>query len=99
MLGALDARFAEDKGWSEKRPVLEKWTPGLKDGDVRGCWTPPGRFEWVAEGEESVGERTWREELVKRRVSGSFWRDAVGNGRVNGVNGNRNGVLASVGSE
>jgi hypothetical protein len=43
---------------SEKRLVLKKWTPEVKDGEMRGCWTAPSGFEWCAgeEEEESVGE-------------------------------------------
>jgi hypothetical protein len=58
LLSGLDERFSGDKTWSEKRPVLEKWTPGVKDGEMRGCWTAPVRFEWCVgeDEEESVGE-------------------------------------------
>ncbi|KAH7135593.1 hypothetical protein B0J11DRAFT_596731 [Dendryphion nanum] len=74
VFGSLDRRFGDEKAWKEKRPVLEKWTPGgLKEGDGFGCWKRPVRFEWGVIGEETVVERGWREELVRRRVSGNFW--------------------------
>jgi tetratricopeptide (TPR) repeat protein len=70
---ALDQRFGDEKAWVEKRPQPEKWTPGTKEGEIFGCWKKPAKFEWEFEGEESVGETRWREELVKRRVSGKSW--------------------------
>jgi tetratricopeptide (TPR) repeat protein len=70
---ALDHRFGDEKAWVEKRPQPEKWTPGTKEGEIFGCWKKPAKFEWEFEGEESVGETRWREELVKRRVSGKSW--------------------------
>lgn len=73
VFASLDQRFGDEKAWAEKRPQVEKWTPGVKDGEVFGCWKKPSRFEWEFEGEESVGETRWREELVKRRVSGKYW--------------------------
>jgi hypothetical protein len=73
LFAALDELFAAEKKWVEKRPVLEKWTPGVKDGEAFGCWKVPEKFEWRVEEEESVGERKWREELVRRRASGKLW--------------------------
>lgn len=77
MFSALDEQFGDDKAWKEKRPVLEKWSPGVKEGEMYGCWTAPSKFEWRFEEEESVGERKWREELVKRRASGNLWLNAT----------------------
>jgi hypothetical protein len=84
---------------SEKRLVLEKWTPGVKDGEMRGCWTAPSRFEWCAREEEegSVGETKWREELVKRRVNRSLRKLMQSeNGH---VKENKNKILSCIGSE
>jgi hypothetical protein len=66
---------------------------------MQGCWTAPSRFEWFAGEEEegSVGETKWREELVKRRVSGSLWKLMQSeNGH---VKENENGVLLGTGIE
>lgn len=73
MFSALDAQFGAHKGWAAARPKVEAWTPGVKEGEALGCWRPPVKFEWGVEGEESVGERKWREELVRRRASGNLW--------------------------
>jgi tetratricopeptide (TPR) repeat protein len=73
VFAALDQRFGDDKVWVEKRPQLEKWTPVVKEGETFGCWKRPTKFEWEFEGGESAEETKWREELVKRRVSGKFW--------------------------
>jgi hypothetical protein len=84
---------------SEKRLVLETWTPGVKDGEMRGCWIAPARFEWCAgeKEEESVGETKWREQLVKRRVNGSLWKLMQSeNGH---VKENKNKTLSRTGSE
>jgi hypothetical protein len=70
MFAVLDEQFADEKAWKEKRPQLEKWMPGVKGRKVFGCWKQPSRFEWRFEEEESVEERKWREELVKRRRVG-----------------------------
>jgi hypothetical protein len=79
---ALDHEFGANKAWTEKRPLLDKWTPGVGKEEAFGCWKRPERFEWVVEGEESTGERKWREELVKRRVSGNLWAKGSGVGRL-----------------
>ncbi|KAF1939431.1 hypothetical protein EJ02DRAFT_408534 [Clathrospora elynae] len=78
MFVALDEQFGDEKLWKEKRPQIEKWTPGVKEGETHGCWKAPVKFEWRFEEEESVGERKWREELVKRRASGNLWMKANG---------------------
>ncbi|KAF3044351.1 hypothetical protein E8E12_009191 [Didymella heteroderae] len=70
---ALDAEFGNEKAWKDKRPQLEKWTPGVGKEEMFGCWKRPEKFEWQIEEDESAGERVWREELVKRRVSGNLW--------------------------
>ncbi|KAF2746711.1 hypothetical protein M011DRAFT_477936 [Sporormia fimetaria CBS 119925] len=74
---ALDQRFSrleQAQGWKE-RPSLDKWTKeGLKEGEVSiGVWKRPERFEWAFEEEETSDQRGFREELVKRRVSGRIW--------------------------
>ncbi|KAJ4330171.1 hypothetical protein N0V87_010239 [Didymella glomerata] len=73
LFGALDAEFGNEKAWKDKRPQPEKWTPGVGKEEVFGCWKRPEKFEWQIEEDESAGERKWREELVKRRVSGNLW--------------------------
>jgi hypothetical protein len=56
----------------------------VKDGETFGCWRQPSKFEWrFEEEEESVGERKWREELVKRRASGNLWVMANGGAEEN----------------
>lgn len=70
---ALDKQFGNDKAWKDKRPQLDKWAPGVAKEEVFGCWRRPEKFEWTIDEDESAGERTWREELVKRRVSGNLW--------------------------
>jgi hypothetical protein len=84
MFAALDEQLADEKAWKDKKPQLEKWTPGVKDGETFGCWRQPSKFEWrFEEEEESVGERKWREELVKRRASGNLWVMANGGAEEN----------------
>lgn len=78
MFAALDEQFADEKAWKDKRPQVEKWTPGVKDGESFGCWKAPAKFEFNFEEEESAGESKWREELVKRRASGNLWAKANG---------------------
>ena len=85
VFSALDQRFDGVSTWRDNRPHLEKWTPGVKEGETQGCWKKPAKFEWEFEGEETQVERGWREELVKRRVSGRFWEKTEGT--VNGSNG------------
>lgn len=70
---ALDAELGNEKAWKDKRPQPEKWTPGVGKEEMFGCWKRPEKFEWQIEEDESAGERKWREELVKRRVSGNLW--------------------------
>ncbi|KAF2468604.1 uncharacterized protein BDR25DRAFT_265365, partial [Lindgomyces ingoldianus] len=53
VFSALDGRFAGDKAWTEKRPQLEKWSPGVKEGETFGCWKAPKRLEYVFEEEET----------------------------------------------
>ncbi|KAF2649669.1 hypothetical protein K491DRAFT_721459 [Lophiostoma macrostomum CBS 122681] len=97
VFSALDQRFDGVTAWRDNRPQLEKWTPGVKDGEALGCWKKPAKFEWECEGEETQVERGWREELVKRRVSGRYWEktEDTGNGANGGgiavANGNGNG--------
>jgi hypothetical protein len=79
---ALDKRFQGNQAWRETRPQLEKGTPGAKEGETFGCWKKPAKFEWEFEDEETQAERGWREELVTRRVSGTFWgKETFGNGK------------------
>jgi hypothetical protein len=88
LFSALDNAFEGQQSWKEKRPQLEKWTPGaIKEGETFGCWKKPAKFEWAFEEEETHAERGWREELVKRRVSGKLW----GNGAFSNANGSGNG--------
>jgi hypothetical protein len=84
MFAALDEQLADEKAWKDRKPQLEKWTPGVKEGETFGCWRQPNKFEWRFEEEESAGERKWREELVKRRASGNLWIMANGGGKENG---------------
>ncbi|KAF2003741.1 hypothetical protein P154DRAFT_617628 [Amniculicola lignicola CBS 123094] len=93
VFSGLEQEFGDEKAWKERRPKLEKWTPGVKEGEMGGCWKAPARFEWKFEGEETVGERSWREELVTRRVSGKVWdvKEANGNGSSERVYASLNG--------
>ncbi|ORX96502.1 hypothetical protein BCR34DRAFT_497725 [Clohesyomyces aquaticus] len=97
VFSALDVRFSGDKSWVEKRPQLEKWSPGVKDGETFGCWKRPQKLEFGFEEEETLGETRWREELVRRRISGNWAAKGNANGGyTNGhANGNGNGVDAS----
>ncbi|KAF2198647.1 hypothetical protein GQ43DRAFT_443154 [Delitschia confertaspora ATCC 74209] len=90
---ALDQRFGGEKGWAERKPQLEKWTPGVKEGDKEGMWKRPGKFEWrIESGEDGeAGLKGW-EELVRKRSgnwAGFFERTHLENG--NGTNGKVNG--------
>ncbi|KAF2193483.1 hypothetical protein K469DRAFT_789149 [Zopfia rhizophila CBS 207.26] len=89
IFNSLDSRFGQEKGWKDQRPALEKWTPGVKEGDTFGCWKAPGRFEYAFEGEETMSESKWREELVRRR-SGNWAKKYA-----NGTNGYTNGYVAN----
>ncbi|KAF2203817.1 hypothetical protein GQ43DRAFT_497645 [Delitschia confertaspora ATCC 74209] len=68
IFATLDQRFGGEKGWAERRPQLEKWTPGIKEGDREGTWKRPGKFEWrIESGEDGeAGLKGW-EELVRKR--------------------------------
>lgn len=89
LFAALDALFKDSQVWKEKRPVPEKWTPGVKETETFGWWKKPARIEWQFEQEETQIERGWREELVKRRVSGKYWgKNALENGSAQDYFGN-----------
>ena len=79
----LDEEFGNDKAWKDKRPQPEKWSPGVGKEEMFGCWKRPEKFEWKIEDDESAGERKWREELVKRRVSGNLWAKGPSAGNLN----------------
>ncbi|KAF2737069.1 hypothetical protein EJ04DRAFT_135561, partial [Polyplosphaeria fusca] len=53
LFSALDHRFEGEHGWEKERPKLEGWTPGVKEGETRGCWRVPARLEGGWEEEES----------------------------------------------
>jgi hypothetical protein len=82
LFNALDKRFNGNKAWTDAKPQLEKYTPGLKAGETFGCWKAPSKFEWEFEQNETQAERGWREGLSTRRVSGNSWANGNANGNV-----------------
>ncbi|KAF2706435.1 hypothetical protein K504DRAFT_505383 [Pleomassaria siparia CBS 279.74] len=65
VFSSLDQRVDDEKGWTEKRPQIEKWTLGTKDGDVFGCWKEPSKFQY-----EGLAARLLRMERRKTTLEG-----------------------------